>query len=167
MNAGRVVVVGVVPNQLDRVLLTAADLATRFGGELICAHVDVERYTIDESADGTVTAFPVDPDMAELVREEFDLGLAEHVRTVLAKTDVHWSVRELAGEPAHELARLADAVDAVLIVIGSRNPGLRAGMREFFSGSVAVHLAHRQLRPVVVVPVAAAPAGATLPWEHE
>lgn len=166
MSGGNAIVVGVIPNQPDHVLLTAAGLAVKYGGELVCAHIDVERYTVEESADGTVTAFPVDPDVAELVSEEFDLGLAEHVRAVLADTDVHWSVRELAGEPAHELARLADEVDAALIVVGSRHPGLRAGVREFFSGSVAVHLAHRQHRPIVVVPLSPVPDGSVLPWEQ-
>jgi hypothetical protein len=38
-------------------------------------------------------------------------------------------------------------------------------MREFFAGSVAVHLAHRQTRPVVVIPTSPVPQGAALPWE--
>lgn len=167
MNDGNAVVVGIVPNQPDHVLLTAAGLAAKFGGEVVCAHVDVERYTIEASADGTVTAFPLDPDGAELVREDFDPGLAEHVRTVLADMTVRWSVRELAGEPAHELSRLANEVDAALIVVGSRQPGIRAGVREFFSGSVAANLAHRQHRPIVVVPLSPVPEGAALPWEND
>ncbi|MEO7148122.1 MAG: universal stress protein [Terrimesophilobacter sp.] len=166
MSDGNAVVVGIVPNQPDRVLLTAANLAAKFDGELVCAHVDVERYTIEASADGTVIAFPVDPDVAELVREEFDPSLAKHVRAVLADTNVRWTLRELAGEPANELSRLADEVDAALIVVGSRQPGLRAGVREFFSGSVAANLAHRQGRPIVVVPLSPIPDGGVLPWEQ-
>ena len=54
--------------------------------------------------------------------------------------------------------------DAELIVVGSRS-GVRASMREYFGGSVAVHLAHRQHRPVVIVPLAAR-AESPLPWEE-
>jgi nucleotide-binding universal stress UspA family protein len=40
-----------------------------------------------------------------------------------------------------------------MIIVGSRRGGLRSTMHEFFGGSVAAHLAHRQPRPVVVVPL--------------
>jgi nucleotide-binding universal stress UspA family protein len=53
-----------------------------------------------------------------------------------------------------------------LIVVGTRHPGVRAGAREFFGGSVAVHLAHRQHRPVLVIPLAPTPHGTKLPWEE-
>ena len=43
--------------------------------------------------------------------------------------------------------------------------GLRASMREFFRSSVAVHLAHRQHRPVLVVPLSPVDDGRALPWE--
>jgi hypothetical protein len=38
-------------------------------------------------------------------------------------------------------------------------------MQEFFGGSVAVHLAHRQHRPVVVIPLAPVAFRDELPWE--
>jgi nucleotide-binding universal stress UspA family protein len=40
-----------------------------------------------------------------------------------------------------------------MIIVGSRRGGLRSTMHDFFGGSVAAHLAHRQPRPVVVVPL--------------
>ena len=54
----------------------------------------------------------------------------------------------------------------VLIIVGSRRGGLWTGMHEFFGGSVAVHLAQRQHRPLVVIPLGATPHG-SMPWEHE
>ena len=52
-----------------------------------------------------------------------------------------------------------------MIVVGSRRRGMRSGLKEFFGGSVAAQLAHRQHRPVVVVPVDPVAPGAPLPWE--
>jgi hypothetical protein len=40
-------------------------------------------------------------------------------------------------------------------------------VREFFAGSVALHLSHRQARPVVVVPLAPVSRAQALPWEDE
>jgi hypothetical protein len=38
-------------------------------------------------------------------------------------------------------------------VIGTREPGTREAVREFFDGSVIAELTHSQHRPVVVVPL--------------
>ncbi|PWH05745.1 universal stress protein [Brachybacterium endophyticum] len=161
------VVVGVVPGQHSRVVAEAATFAERFGGELVCASVDASSYTLERRPDGTVTALPVDPDAFEEIVEEFDPGLREAISTTLAGRSVSWSTVALAGPPAQELTRLADQVDAAMIVVGTRESGIRASLREFLSGSVAVHLAHHQHRPVVVIPLAAHGEDITLPWEDE
>lgn len=161
------IVVGVVPRQPNDVVVAAATIATKFNAELVCAHVDQGRYLASEAADGTVSSLSFNPDVPELVREVFDQSLTEQVDKALSGTDVAWSVRELAGDPAGELARLANEVDAVLIVVGTRHPGFGGSVREFFSGSVAVHLAHRQHRPVVVVPLFVVHPDKALPWEHK
>lgn len=163
--SGSTIVVGVIPDQPDDVLVQAARFAERFGAELVCASVDQTRYTVEELADGSVSAFPIDPDQAELVTEEFDPELALHIKQILTPMGVSWSLRALAGETAHELARLAEELNAEFIVVGTRHVGVRAGAREFFSGSAAVHLAHRQHRPVIVVPLAPVAHGTKLPWE--
>lgn len=164
--SGPVIVVGVVANQPDEVLLQAASFAQHFKAELVCASVDITRYTVDELPDGSVSAFPIDPDAAEVVHEEFDPELAARVKSLLDGIDVKWSLRALAGEPAHELSRIAEELNAALIVVGTRHEGFRGGVREFFTGSVAVHLAHRQHRPVVVIPLSPLPHGSQMPWEH-
>jgi len=38
-------------------------------------------------------------------------------------------------------------------------------MREFLNGSIAAHLAHRQRRPVVVIPLSPVREGEALPWQ--
>jgi nucleotide-binding universal stress UspA family protein len=161
------VVLGVTQGQPETVVLQAANFAAHFDAELVCVHVDTTRYMIEALADGTIAAFPLDPDIPDLMPEVFDPEFELHLEHVLsgAPVAVEWSVREVAGEPAQEISRVAEERDAALIVVGARQPGLRAGMREFFAGSVAVHLAHRQARPVVVIPTSPVPQGAALPWE--
>ncbi|HEU0256641.1 MAG TPA: hypothetical protein VFQ96_02235 [Microbacteriaceae bacterium] len=41
-----VIVVGLVPHQPERVALEAARFAGLLGAELVCAHVDPERYVV-------------------------------------------------------------------------------------------------------------------------
>ena len=81
------------------------------------------------------------------------------------KEAVEITFRELAGDCAHALGKLAETLRAEVIVVGSRRRGVRSSIQEYLGGSVAVHLAHRQHRCVVVVPVSPLPAG-DLPWEE-
>lgn len=147
----RHVVVGVVPHQLDSVVAQAARFAAAFDAELVCAWVDASRYLV--AGDGTDIATSIDPDVVDDAELIFDPGLETEITATLAGAPITWSTRALAGGPYRELARLADELDAVMIVVGTRRPGFRGTLREFLSGSVAVQLAHHQHRPVVVIPV--------------
>lgn len=160
-----VIIVAVEPSQSDAVLFEACALAADLGCTLVCAHVDLGRYTVQENQDGSVLSAPFDPDVAALSEEKFDPRLAEHLDAVLAARGVHYSLRALAGDPARALAHLAETLNARLIVVGTHHPGFRRGVKDFFNGSVAVHLAHRQHRPVVVVPLEPVLDGGRLPWE--
>lgn len=161
-----VILVGVQKGLPDAVLRAAARLARDLGEDLVCAHVDLERYTVGEKLDGGVMSASIDPDTAEDDTEgDFDAALAGHIDDVLAGTGVEWTGRELAGDPAHALARLADVVNARYIVVGTREASVRETLREFFQGSVASHLAHRQHRPVLVVPLSPVADDRALPWE--
>jgi hypothetical protein len=77
------------------------------------------------------------------------------------------SVRGPAGQlnHAHGLGRLGDLLHAEMIVVGSRHRGVRSTVQEFLGGSVAGHLAHRQHRLVVVIPLSPVSADEHLPWE--
>lgn len=163
----RSLVVGVVRPQSDTVVREAARLAERFGAELVFATVDTARYTVIENVDGSVSSLPVDPDLPETDEAVFDPQLKAHLRELLTDSPISWSVRVLAGDPAHALGRLADKVDAEAIVVGTRERGLRAGLAEFFTGSVAVHLAHRQRRPVIVIPQAPVEHEGAMPWDEQ
>lgn len=159
------VIVGVIPGQPDAVVLEAAVFAARFGAELVCACVDTSRHMVSERADGGVTSVPYDPDLPELAEEGFDPSLRARLAALLDGRGVAWSTRALAGDPAIALGRLAETLGATMIVVGTRESGIRGSLHEFFNGSVAAHLAHRQHRPVVVIPLAPVAFEDSLPWE--
>ncbi len=159
------ILVAVRPQLADAVLLEAARLARELGADLVCAHVDPSRFTVAEHPDGSVVSRTVDPDLPDERDGAFDADLATRIDGMLAGTGVRWTGRALAGDPAHALARLADVVHARLIVVGTRENTVRDGLREFFQGSVAAQLAHRQHRPVLVVPLHPVGDRGPLPWE--
>jgi nucleotide-binding universal stress UspA family protein len=164
--AARRILVGVTYGQPDVVLRHAARFARTFDAALVCAHVDPGRYVVEELPDGSVASLPLDPDLPELKDTDFDQGLVAQVRAAVADQSIELSFRELAGDVAYALTRLADILDVEMIIVGSRRGGVRAGLKQFLTGSVAAHLAHRQPRPVVVIPVAPVAEGKPLPWEE-
>lgn len=161
------IVVGVVSGQPDAVVVQAATFASHFTADLVCAYVDPSRYQVDVADDGTVSSLPFDPDLGDLRVEIFDPDLRNRIALLLTDSGVSFSTRALAGDPAHTLGALADQLDAAMIVVGTREPSLRGTLKELVSGSVAAKLAHRQHRPVVVIPLAPAMTDAALPWVRE
>jgi nucleotide-binding universal stress UspA family protein len=153
-DAARYIVVGVTPQQPVAVLREAVRLARQFKAVLVCANVEAGSYVVAEHPDGSVESRPIDPDQPDWNTAVFNGGLAHRIHEVADQEGVHVEFRELAGDIAHALGRLAEVLDAEMIIVGSRRGGLRSTMHDFFGGSVAAHLAHRQPRPVVVVPLA-------------
>lgn len=160
------IVVGVTLHQPDALLIRAAEFAGWLGAEMVCAHVDVARYTTAENPDGSVTSLPFDPDLPELGEETFDPVLARQIEATMRTQNVPWSLRALAGEPVRALAHLADRLDARAIVVGTRETGRLTSVHDFFAGSVGLHLAHRQHRPVLLIPLSPVGHDAQLPWEQ-
>jgi nucleotide-binding universal stress UspA family protein len=161
---GAQIVVGVEPGQAVLVLRHAAVFARRFGARIVCAYADESRYVLEERPDGTVVSLPIDPDLAEGPEPRFDPALRERIATALDGEDVRWETRYLVGSPADALAALADRLDAAMIVVESRESGMRGTVREFFNGSIGARLSHRQTRPVVIVPLAPVAHDDRLPW---
>lgn len=160
----RAVVVGIAADQADAVLLVAAAVAAQFEAKLVCVTVDPERYaTLDDQ--GNVNYWPIDPDAIDDPAERVaaDSELHAHLAGLLDPLGVAWSVRVAAGDPSAGLAHIAAEVSALMIVIGTRPRSIIRSAREFFSGSIAAHLAHRQPRPILVVPLNPVLDG-TLPW---
>lgn len=146
------VLVGVIPGQRAAVVQRAAVLAAELGVDLACVHVDVSTYE-ETLPDGSRVLLPIDPDgdfsYVERTAEEIQASVSE----ALTDRRVTWSFRTFAGDPARALADAADAIGASMIVVGTREPGIVHAIEEVLVGSVAVHLAHHQHRPVLIVPL--------------
>ncbi|MFI2702890.1 universal stress protein [Cellulosimicrobium composti] len=151
--AGHAVVVGVVPGGHPLVVRTAAAWAAAADGRLVAAYADTSRHVVAEHADGSVTHAPLDPDHADDAWQDVEARLRAEVEEHVRGSGVPWDLRYLAGRPDRALTHLARAVDAAVIVVGTRSPGTLALARELVEGSVALHLAHHQHRPVLTVPL--------------
>ena len=166
-DTARYIVVGVTPQQPLTVVRQAARFARQFQAALVCANVEAGSYVVAEHPNGSVESRPIDPDQPDWNIAVFDGGLAHRIRSVADQEGVAVEFRELAGDIAHALGRLAEILNAEMIIVGSRRGGLRSSMHEFFGGSVAAHLAHRQPRPVVVVPLSASEQDTTRSEESD
>ena len=145
------VIVGVIPDQPARVLKEAARYAALHHVALLVVHVDVTRFVTYEDPDGYVHSAPIDINIAA---GESDFGaISAAAATTLADSDLVWRAIQMVGDPALALKHLADKVHATLLVVGTRRRGIGESIREFFTGSVAARLAHRQPKPVLVVPL--------------
>ncbi|MBZ4487368.1 universal stress protein [Microbacterium sp. cx-55] len=159
---GGTVILGATPNLPARVWAEAARYAALFGTQLVVAHVDVTRFVTYEDPDGVPHSAPVDLTRIAATHE-FE-RVQEAAEKFLAPSGVAWTIRTLVGDPAMALKGLADELDAAVIVVGTRRRGFGETMREFFTGSVAARLAHRQHRPVLVVPLQESVVGDDDPW---
>ncbi|KXC06577.1 universal stress protein [Microbacterium hominis] len=155
------VVVGAIPDQPARVLKEAARYAKLFQAPLIVAHVDVTRFVTYEDPDGYVHSAPIDIDLA--VGEVQLAAVRDAAASALEGSGVEWTVTQLVGDPALAIKHLAERAQARLIVVGTRRRGFGESIREFFTGSVAARLAHRQSRPILVVPLEE-PLDDDTPW---
>ncbi|MEZ2388853.1 universal stress protein [bacterium RCC_150] len=148
------VLVGVVPNQPSAVVGKAAAVALSAGLELVLAFADVTSFPAAGDRDGHVAAQPIDPDGID----DDAAAIAETLRLALAAqlegSGVEWSFVTLAGEPARALGHYAESINACMIVVGTREHGLGSKLEGMLTGSVALHLAHRQGCPVLMVPLA-------------
>ena len=145
------VVVGVADGRSDAVVLVAAEFAQRSDAELVCAVVDEAHYAaVDRS--GRAVVVPIDPDAVDDDERDW-AGIEDRLHDVLDHRHVDWSVRFVTGEPSAAITAVAFDVDALMIVIGTQRPTIARSFRELFAGSIAAHLAHRQARPIVVVPL--------------
>jgi nucleotide-binding universal stress UspA family protein len=152
--AGHPVVVGVVPGQPALVALTAMDWARAAGSPAVFfAFADTARYMVEEHPDGSVHHAPIDPDAVDDAWHDTEAVLRAQLARAIRSPTAPWELRYLAGRPDRALTHLARAVDAAVIVVGTRALGGAGRVREFFEGSVAMHLAHHQHRPVLTVPL--------------
>jgi hypothetical protein len=164
--AGHPLVVAASLEPEPLVALTAASLARATGAEcLYFAFADPARFVGHEYPDGTVAHHSIDSDIGddELWPERQE-RIEAWVTEALSSSDVTWHFRYLAGRADRALTHLARAVDAAAFVVGTQ---VRRHQRvhDFMAQSLSVQLAHRQHRPVLVVPLAVVDWQAPAPWE--
>lgn len=149
------VIAGVHPAQDAEVVAEAARLADALGRPLVCAYVTEDSYLVEWDRPEAREDASLHPDDVGPDDERVGLDLAARVTAVLGEeTPVDgWTLRLLGGDPAKALARLADEVDARLLVVGTHQRGFAHALEERLGGSVALKLARDQRRAVVVVPV--------------
>lgn len=144
------VVVGLVAGQNPRVVREAARFAKLIDTSLVVVTVDMGRYLSFDDPTGMIPNSNLDlaRSAADADNEAVELETAQ----ALTGRGVAWTMRPLAGDPALAIAKLASSISASLIVVGTRKPGLGESLREFFNGSVAARLAHKQKCAVLIVP---------------
>ncbi|SLM88039.1 universal stress protein [Brachybacterium nesterenkovii] len=145
----RKIVVGVVDERSRHVIETAAWYASQFDATLVCAMIVPDPYGLGEAPAGYLGMMraitPSDPPV------EMPPGLVRVIEEAVEPHGVPWAPFTSIGTPARELTALAERIDALMFVLGTRE-GVRGMVREALNGSVAAQLAHRHNRPVVVVP---------------
>ena len=163
--AGHPLVVAIAPNHPAHLVLTAVSLARAVGAQtLYVAHVDPQRYTLEEFPDGTVRHADIRPDVADDTWKDRARALEDEVGRTLEGSGQDWTFRYLAGRPDRALTHLARAVDAAVIVVGTGRPGRSGRFHGLLDAAVGTHLVHHQHRPVLTVPTSVVDWRTPLEW---
>ena len=122
----------------------AADLAKRFGAELVLLHAyPIPGYTFP---DGSVVASPkMMQDLAEQAQRHLEEWRADAERLVGAP---RVTAATAVGEPAAEILETAKARSADLVVVGTHG---RTGLEHALMGSIAERVVRRAHCPVLTV----------------
>lgn len=148
-------VVGITPNQPDRVVETAVQWArASLIGELLFIYADSTLVQIDGHSE------PIDPDSLDEAQHARAEELARRIRYVAQHSGVHARFRHLGGDPAGVLAAEAKRAKTSVIIVGTRERGPLAAVEEWVRGSISVRLEHSQSIPVVVIPLGQHDGGA-------
>ncbi|NDV09404.1 universal stress protein [Rhodococcus sp. IEGM 248] len=137
-------VVGFDSHPASHAALTyALDLAGRLNAFLHVAHI----VDIDD--------MPIEPDRDDWEQRYADAVEAERTEAcaMLAALPGNWAYYSREGNPAHLLTTIAEANDALMIVIGTSRGGLMSLLERFVGESVSSKLVHHARRPVLLVPV--------------
>lgn len=118
-------------------LVSGDNEARRVGGDLVAMHVVpvetmVESDVMGMGMGGGMASSPV---LTDGLRAAAEARLSR----VLAAHHIEARLFAVAGEPAMQILRVASAVPARLVVVGTHG---RTGWRRFFIGSVAEQVAH-------------------------
>jgi len=114
-------------------LVSGASEAQRVGGDLVAVHVVPVDTMVETDVMGMSTA------MAPVITDDLRRSAETRLAEVLAKRRIHGRACALGGEASAQILRVAQALPARLVVVGTHG---RTGWRRFFVGSVAEHVAH-------------------------
>jgi nucleotide-binding universal stress UspA family protein len=125
---------------------TAVELARHFSALLLLVHV-VPPYPVPyQPLISPAPAFDVDAYLKELVNAAHHT-LQNHAEE-LVPPEVPKTLSVSAGDPAYEILRMAEELEADLIVIATHG---RGGWRRYLFGSVADKVVRQAKSPVLVV----------------
>jgi universal stress protein A len=134
----------------SKALDLAASLCGATGAELTVVHVHPRELPM-----AAEFSYLSPPPLEEVERAEIAAKLDALAAPVRA-TGVRARTRVLEGDPAFEVARLARALEADLVVVGFHS---EARLRHLLMGSTAEELVRRAGCPVLVVPAKAPTRG--------
>ncbi|SDO94804.1 Universal stress protein family protein [Arthrobacter sp. ok909] len=148
------VVVAVLPGQHPEVLQTAGALAKRLAVPLVCAYVDEASYLVEWDPERSAHRLSLHPDTDNDEIRATTQELRSVIEARCGGLAIDWTLRTLAGDPARALGRLATETNALMIVVGTPEPGLGHRISAALNGSVAAWLSHHQEHPILIVPAA-------------
>lgn len=125
-------------------LAVAEDLARALGAPITVVHV---REMMLAPVVGGVPRRIDESELEQRIRGQVASLIASGI-----DTELQIVASTYAGGPAHEIVEVANAIDAGLIVTGSRGQGMIKGL---LVGSVAHRLPYLATCPVLIVPSAA------------
>ena len=146
------IVVGVRPHQHSRVLSMGLRLAAELRQQLVCVYV-ISRPALVEWNVGDDTDFfsLSQPERDEFGGKQVD-DMQRRLEEALLHTPVPWILKIAYGDPARALAKVAEQLEATLLVIGSHQKRAPWKLGQFRHNSMVLRaLLHPQV-PVVLVP---------------
>jgi nucleotide-binding universal stress UspA family protein len=134
-------------------LRKATDLARRLGAQLQVVHAVVPALPLTTAPAGLPGhAYVPAPEDVEEQRARAREEMFEQVRSQLGDAPVDWSFDAVSGDAVHVLEEQAHAVEAYLVVVGTRHAGIGTALDRLLHGSTSRALQRRCDRPVLVVP---------------
>jgi len=100
-----------------------------------------------------VDDLPIDPDSYDW-EEELDTRLAtlsESARSFLQPSGANWTYHSERGHPSSVISRIAERVDARMIVLGDQSGGMRSFIERITGLSVCRQLVGHHSRPLLLV----------------
>ena len=125
----------------DEAVEFGVDLARDEGAKIIFVHVVPYSHLVSTNGFGLMGQVPYEP-------TEWDEELLDEAQAMARREGVPAGTALLRGEPVAEIVRHADALDADLIVVGSRGHGTIASA---LLGSISRGVLSTSTRPVLVV----------------